>query len=145
SSPYLSRTLCTFFFLMIRRPPRSTLFPYTTLFRSFWGTAHSFYCFDQSKHPIVFAALPERSEHDLCEVALMEHIHHLLRRIKMRCGFARITRNVAIVMLADLEPQGTRPDIGREFIGYQQPSTRLQHAIGRVEKFLCLYPVKSHH
>src|SRR3712207_8745908 len=28
---YLS--LC-FFFLMIRRPPRSTLFPYTTLFRS---------------------------------------------------------------------------------------------------------------
>src|SRR5258708_30986307 len=28
--------LCTtsFFFLMIRRPPRSTLFPYTTLFRS---------------------------------------------------------------------------------------------------------------
>src|ERR1043165_10190464 len=25
-----------FFFLMIRRPPRSTLFPYTTLFRSQW-------------------------------------------------------------------------------------------------------------
>src|SRR5690349_17802152 len=34
---YLSVTLpiaCCFFFLMIRRPPRSTLFPYTTLFRS---------------------------------------------------------------------------------------------------------------
>src|SRR2546426_9925620 len=30
-SCYLS---CLFFFLMIRRPPRSTLFPYTTLFRS---------------------------------------------------------------------------------------------------------------
>src|SRR5258708_3614654 len=27
--------LFVFFFLMIRRPPRSTLFPYTTLFRSF--------------------------------------------------------------------------------------------------------------
>src|SRR3712207_3467544 len=27
--------MCVFFFLMIRRPPRSTLFPYTTLFRSF--------------------------------------------------------------------------------------------------------------
>src|SRR5258708_39479702 len=26
--------VCIFFFLMIRRPPRSTLFPYTTLFRS---------------------------------------------------------------------------------------------------------------
>src|SRR2546427_5272349 len=30
--------LC-FFFLMIRRPPRSTLFPYTTLFRSFRGVS----------------------------------------------------------------------------------------------------------
>src|SRR2546430_17695308 len=26
--------IISFFFLMIRRPPRSTLFPYTTLFRS---------------------------------------------------------------------------------------------------------------
>src|SRR3712207_7700873 len=29
-----------FFFLMIRRPPRSTLFPYTTLFRSEPGVLH---------------------------------------------------------------------------------------------------------
>src|SRR3712207_9146796 len=29
--------LFLFFFLMIRRPPRSTLFPYTTLFRSIHG------------------------------------------------------------------------------------------------------------
>src|SRR5450432_1022288 len=29
-----------FFFLMIRRPPRSTLFPYTTLFRSPQGQRH---------------------------------------------------------------------------------------------------------
>src|SRR5580698_1634706 len=52
-TPYLDRTLvsasinsgfafhfplpCLFFFLMIRRPPRSTLFPYTTLFRSHPG------------------------------------------------------------------------------------------------------------
>src|SRR5256885_12438261 len=28
------RVCSVFFFLMIRRPPRSTLFPYTTLFRS---------------------------------------------------------------------------------------------------------------
>src|SRR3989442_6914487 len=30
-------TIIHFFFLMIRRPPRSTLFPYTTLFRSAMG------------------------------------------------------------------------------------------------------------
>src|ERR1022692_926052 len=31
---YISQWLVLLFFLMIRRPPRSTLFPYTTLFRS---------------------------------------------------------------------------------------------------------------
>src|SRR2546430_16294592 len=31
---YSYNCLFFFFFLMIRRPPRSTLFPYTTLFRS---------------------------------------------------------------------------------------------------------------
>src|SRR5260370_36294201 len=33
---HLTASSCffSFFFLMIRRPPRSTLFPYTTLFRS---------------------------------------------------------------------------------------------------------------
>src|SRR3712207_6908027 len=31
---YVSVLIYLFFFLMIRRPPRSTLFPYTTLFRS---------------------------------------------------------------------------------------------------------------
>src|SRR5204863_7586048 len=30
----LPTLLSSFFFLMLRRPPRSTLFPYTTLFRS---------------------------------------------------------------------------------------------------------------
>src|SRR2546425_6255319 len=34
-----SGILPLFFFLMIRRPPRSTLFPYTTLFRSFVNPA----------------------------------------------------------------------------------------------------------
>src|SRR5579872_6261572 len=34
SRPFLGPYPLLFFFLMIRRPPRSTLFPYTTLFRS---------------------------------------------------------------------------------------------------------------
>src|SRR2546429_8341472 len=34
SVPCSSRVVDGLFFLMIRRPPRSTLFPYTTLFRS---------------------------------------------------------------------------------------------------------------
>src|SRR5476649_3011055 len=49
----------SFFFLMIRRPPRSTLFPYTTLFRSRVSFAH------QSEAPPISAcnsSLDERSE-----------------------------------------------------------------------------------
>src|SRR2546430_9152330 len=40
SSLHACMCYCSFFFLMIRRPPRSTLFPYTTLFRS--GRIHVF-------------------------------------------------------------------------------------------------------
>src|ERR1039457_7713024 len=34
STPKVFFNIAIIFFLMIRRPPRSTLFPYTTLFRS---------------------------------------------------------------------------------------------------------------
>src|SRR5690349_4881683 len=37
--------LFSFFFLMIRRPPRSTLFPYTTLFRSGSGCFDGLHCY----------------------------------------------------------------------------------------------------
>src|SRR5215213_10467892 len=40
-----------FFFLMIRRPPRSTLFPYTTLFRS------SGSCLGQRAEPAAWSAV----------------------------------------------------------------------------------------
>src|SRR5256885_8486045 len=36
-SKWKKLSIFLFFFLMIRRPPRSTLFPYTTLFRSSSG------------------------------------------------------------------------------------------------------------
>src|SRR3989475_13025179 len=36
SSPFTSNLCFCFFFLIIRPPPRSTLFPYTTLSRSGW-------------------------------------------------------------------------------------------------------------
>src|SRR5206468_11085716 len=47
-----SSLFCSFFFLMIRRPPRSTLFPYTTLFRSYgpapatrgWSSSRCWWC-----------------------------------------------------------------------------------------------------
>src|SRR5438093_7490850 len=40
----LETLIFLFFFLMIRRPPRSTLFPYTTLFRSDTNTPAGSVC-----------------------------------------------------------------------------------------------------
>src|SRR3712207_7168803 len=42
--------IVVFFFLMIRRPPRSTLFPYTTLFRSLFAA----YCDLREALPYAF-------------------------------------------------------------------------------------------
>src|SRR5437764_4684665 len=39
----------SFFFLMIRRPPRSTLFPYTTLFRSICPALNQFAAISHEK------------------------------------------------------------------------------------------------
>src|SRR3712207_6910184 len=53
-----------FFFLMIRRPPRSTLFPYTTLFRSVEGITHSVRQDDgeqQSHAELEANAVPQRA------------------------------------------------------------------------------------
>src|SRR5256885_9436346 len=54
--------LLLFFFLMIRRPPSSTLFPYTTLFRSSlptmtWRSEASFRCAFSSPSTIATSAL----------------------------------------------------------------------------------------
>src|SRR5260370_26662448 len=70
-----------FFFLMIRRPPRSTLFPYTTLFRSHLGD-------DQISHVITIGEdvtewrqaqhrLAQRSEEHTSE--LQSHLNIVCR------------------------------------------------------------------
>src|SRR5256885_16325708 len=62
---------------MIRRPPRSTLFPYTTLFRS--GRLEK-----QLKRRIVVAAHPAVDELEIVDLTLIVRNHHLLRRKKRR-------------------------------------------------------------
>src|SRR5215218_11287876 len=53
-----------FFFLMIRRPPRSTLFPYTTLFRSRSGVCRAAQWASASRGP----TQPVRSEEHTSEL-----------------------------------------------------------------------------
>src|SRR5260370_20870191 len=69
-----------FFFLMIRRPPRSTLFPYTTLFRS--ATCYVlFFTHPESRRVslagFVIAILSSRSEEHTSE--LQSHLNLVCR------------------------------------------------------------------
>src|SRR5215813_15068699 len=64
-------SLFLFFFLMIRRPPRSTLFPYTTLFRS-------------NRYPPV-APSPPASPDDPSPVRSEEHTSELQSRPHLVC------------------------------------------------------------
>src|SRR6266404_2737374 len=49
-----SKEVTMFFFLMIRQPPRSTLFPYTTLFRSQSEERACDVCVDRRPHQGLF-------------------------------------------------------------------------------------------
>src|SRR3712207_7545183 len=78
------------FFLMIRRPPRSTLFPYTTLFRSILDVldagaaqnaapviadpAHQIGCVDLLAHVVEIAEQGNRSEEHTSELQSRQYL-----------------------------------------------------------------------
>src|SRR3712207_7580763 len=68
---------------MIRRPPRSTLFPYTTLFRSYgfdrWRAATNMYLLDDGRRSCFFAGDTALSDdtHRLVE----QHLHETGRQL----------------------------------------------------------------
>src|SRR2546425_4521166 len=91
------------FFLMIRRPPRSTLFPYTTLFRSRVGGVIE----ARVQHAAVAAArveaaggvLLERSEEHTSELQSLAYIvcRLLLAKKNMSCLGSREIRSSEVV------------------------------------------------
>src|SRR2546422_1087189 len=69
-----------FFFLMIRRPPRSTLFPYTTLFRSIVRCSAPSAC---SRAALWSPASPTSSCSRVCRSE--EHTSELQSRLHLVC------------------------------------------------------------
>src|SRR5436305_11136747 len=63
-----------FFFLMIRRPPRSTLFPYTTLFRSATPRPRAAQAAAPSSSPRPSAGIRRRSEEHTSELQSRPHL-----------------------------------------------------------------------
>src|SRR5258708_17635868 len=97
---------------MIRRPPRSTLFPYTTLFRSVYGTAAGNFG-DQNQLALALAmVLPLlRSEEHTSELQSPDHLvcRLLLEKKKNRVTARTIAANVnlpATVPLTLVNPAG---------------------------------------
>src|SRR3989442_2865878 len=67
-------------FLMIRRPPRSTLFPYTTLFRSRWLNAT--FRLKLSRHPnFPWAGRPDRGKRSEEHTSELQSRPHLVCRL----------------------------------------------------------------
>src|ERR1039458_10481527 len=76
------RCLCVFF-LMIRRPPRSTLFPYTTLFRS--------RVLDPARDPQVRRChQPERHVRSEEHTSELQSLRHLVCRLLLEKKNARM-------------------------------------------------------
>src|SRR5258705_9520038 len=105
-----------FFFLMIRRPPRSTLFPYTTLFRSsyryrfirpdWFGNSQTF-C---AKGPAQNVWLFPRSEEHTSELQSLRHLvcRLLLEKKKetthtddVEGGEEDVARNITLILSAE--------------------------------------------
>src|SRR5258706_678572 len=70
----VSLWISIFFFLMIRRPPRSTLFPYTTLFRSHHASATRAVAFLDTVDAIDDAGRGERSEEHTSELQSLTNL-----------------------------------------------------------------------
>src|SRR5574343_335397 len=98
ASGFLPTFVC-FFFLMIRRPPRSTLFPYTTLFRS---NGEPFVC-GRSYDKVGSAAsriTPTDFRFYVSDVALLDAAGHATPLTLGQDG-AWQYRNVALIDLED--------------------------------------------
>src|SRR3712207_8374803 len=104
-----------FFFLMIRRPPRSTLFPYTTLFRS-----------------AVTSTVVRTPDGDTIEVGLMGAEGFV--GLSLLFGVER-SNGTVIVQLAGRDRKSTRLNSSHANISYavfclkkkKTPSARLHH------------------
>src|SRR2546423_10041655 len=79
---------------MIRRPPRSTLFPYTTLFRSHTGFTGTSIAVDPELDLYVILLSNRRSEEHTSELQSLAYLvcRLLLEKKKAACGTVRPRR-----------------------------------------------------
>src|SRR5256885_10033411 len=101
--------LIFFFFLMIRRPPRSTLFPYTTLFRSVSTRQYQNHTI---KHQRRFLRLPPES---VARVWLGAWAGQ--DRKSTRLNSSHLVISYAVFCLKKQKHCGRRRSLGHGFVG----------------------------
>src|SRR2546422_8254225 len=82
---HAARPTLLFFFLMIRRPPRSTLFPYTTLFRSVADTGHARARAQRDRQVDRSGTCPRNAEPEPADQRSEEHTSELQSRLHLVC------------------------------------------------------------
>src|SRR3712207_8523530 len=100
---------------MIRRPPRSTLFPYTTLFRSkknygktYWGVQRSTFIIDAEGRiaHVIPKASPKTHDDEVLAARSEEHTSELQSRQYLVCRLLLekkiMTKLVAVLFVSDL-------------------------------------------
>src|SRR3712207_7869025 len=107
---YTTRAM-RFFFLMIRRPPRSTLFPYTTLFRSARSGE------ELGVYWEVYGLDPERSHDITMSLRLLDH-----RRSEEHTSELQSRQYLVCRLLLEKKKKSNKR---RDAISYQMPAVPL--------------------
>src|SRR5258705_3243091 len=101
---------------MIRRPPRSTLFPYTTLFRSQQPRDQSFGVHRLARPVVVPAPDPDRGLHVVAHrseehTSELQSLRHLVCRLLLEKKKKQISLNEAcILVVSDTHALGLMPN-----------------------------------
>src|SRR3989454_7425569 len=111
----ITRSPMSFFFLMIRRPPRSTLFPYTTLFRSIPRIQARIIC--GSANNILAAPQMIRSE---------EHTSELQSPCNLVCRLLLEKKNKEVSVITQRRPQEKQMARWIRGCSYQQRAINIE-------------------
>src|SRR6266571_3135477 len=102
--------MCFFFFLMIRRPPRSTLFPYTTLFRS--SHRRRSMCCGRAPHPAPARRhLPRRRESPTRALRRADTRRAEPRARSLAYERENFAADAIRVALVEVDPDSARADV----------------------------------
>src|SRR6202040_4296559 len=112
-----------FFFLMIRRPPRSTLFPYTTLFRSgsFWTRSKTSGWASRSSPACPLPNVPRSEEHTS---ELQSHVNLVCRLLLEKKTHRRVVDHRECAA----QRHGSRDGVGTLVLAQPAPRCHLKPA-----------------